>query len=215
MGIAVAAEPPPQPQHTMPSSRLEAFSDGVIAVIVTIMVLELHVPQENGWAGFVPVLPRIAIYVLSFGMVGIYWINHHELLRRSETINYNVLWANLVFLLGLSFVPFATDYVSEKHFDGFSALLYDVAMIVAGATFFGLRHAVMRMQQLRGDLDREHKVEAQKHLLSLAIYLVAIPLAFRYPLLSFGLNTLVTLLWIVPELGIRRPPHPASGRHTA
>ena len=189
----------------MLSGRLEAFSDGVIAVIVTIMVLELHVPRDDGFAGFVQVLPRIAIYVLSFVMVGIYWINHHELMRRCERINYSVLWANLIFLLGLSFVPFATEYVGEKHFNTFAALLYDCAMIVAGATFFGLRHTVMRIQQSHGDLARKHKVEAQKHLVSLGIYCVAMPVALVWPLVSFGLITLVTLLWIVPELGIRRP----------
>lgn len=189
----------------MSTGRLEALSDGVIAVIVTIMVLELHVPRESGWAGFVHVLPLVAIYVLSFLMVGIYWINHHELMRRCEQINYNVLWANLLFLLALSFVPFATDYVGEKHFDSFSALLYDGAMMLTGAAFFGLRRVVMRIQQSHGDLSRRHTVEAHKHLLSLAIYLVAVPIAFAHPLISFGLNVLVTALWIVPEIGIRRP----------
>ncbi len=92
-------------EHTMSTGRLEALSDGVIAVIVTIMVLELHVPRESGWAGFVHVLPLVAIYVLSFLMVGIYWINHHELMRRCEQINYNVLWANLLFFCSaLSFM---------------------------------------------------------------------------------------------------------------
>ncbi len=203
-----------RPQHTMPKGRLEAFSDGVIAVIVTIMVLELHVPQANGWSGFVHVLPRIAIYALSFAMVGIYWVNHHELMRRSEQIDYKVLWANLVFLLGLSFIPFAADYVGEKHFDSFSALLYNVAMIVAGLTFFLLRDSVMRMQQAHGELGRQHKAEAQKHLASLAIYIVAIPLAFVHPLLSFGLNVLVTLLWIVPEVGTRKFATGSARDHT-
>ena len=193
------------PLHTMPSARLEAFSDGVIAVIVTIMVLELHVPRDNGWAGFLPVLPRIAIYVLSFVMVGVYWINHHELLRRSETISYAVLWANLVFLLALSFIPFATEYVGEKHFDSVSALLYNAAMVLAALTFFGLRHTLLRMQRVHGEITRAQRAELQKHRFSIGLYCIAIPIAFVYPLVSFGLNTLVTLLWIIPEVGIRRP----------
>ncbi len=189
----------------MPSNRLEAFSDGVIAVILTIMVLELHVPRDAGFKGFLQVVPPIALYVLSFVMVGVYWVNHHELIRRCETINYNVLWANLAFLLGLSFIPYATEYVGAKHFDSFSALFYTVAMMLAGATFFGLRHTVMRLQQRHGDLGQTHKAEAHKHLLSLAIYCVAIPLAFFHPLASFGMNTLVTLLWVIPEVGLRHP----------
>src|SRR5215475_12798940 len=101
------------------SSRLEAFSDGVIAVIITIMVLELHVPHENGWVGLWSVAPRLSVYALSFMMVGIYWINHHELIRRAESIDYQVLWANLLFLFTLSLVPFFVDYVDEKNFDTF------------------------------------------------------------------------------------------------
>ena len=193
-----------RPQHTMPKGRLEAFSDGVIAVIVTIMVLELHVPKADGWSGFLLVLPPIAIYILSFVMVGIYWINHHELMRRSEQIDYPVLWANLVFLLGLSFIPFAADYVGEKHFDSVAALLYDMAMIVAGSTFYLLRATVMRMQKIHGELGRQHRVEAQKHVISLVIYCIAIPISFVHPLLSFGLDLLVTLLWIIPEVGTKR-----------
>ncbi len=203
-----------RPQHTMPKGRLEAFSDGVIAVIVTIMVLELHVPRDDGWSGFVHVLPPVAIYVLSFLMVGIYWINHHELMRRCEQIDYKVLWANLLFLLGLSFVPFAADYVGVKHFDSFSALLYNGAMIVAGLTFFLLRDSVMRMQKAHGELGQQHKAEAQKHVVSLAIYVVAIPLAFVHPLLSFGLNLVVTLLWIIPEVGTRRLVTVPTRHHT-
>lgn len=202
-----------RPQHTMLKGRLEAFSDGVIAVIVTIMVLELHVPKADGWSGFLGVLPRIAIYVLSFAMVGIYWINHHELMRRSEQIDYPVLWANLVFLLGLSFIPFAADYVGEKHFDSFAALLYDVAMIVAGGTFYLLRATVMRLQKLHGELERQHRVEAIKHLISLAVYCVAIPVAFVHPSLSFALNVMVTLLWIIPEVGTKRLASGPTRRH--
>ncbi len=192
------------PRHTMLSTRLEAFSDGVIAVIVTIMVLELHVPHDNGWLGFAPLLPRIAIYVLSFLMVGVYWVNHHEMLRRTKTISYSVLWANLVFLLSLSFIPLATDYVGEKHFDSFSALLYNVAMIVAALTSFLLRQTLMRMEHMRGEILRPHTSEAHKHVLSIVLYGVAVPLAFVYPLASFALNTLITFVWIVPQLGIRR-----------
>src|ERR1700748_1256018 len=133
----------PETKSEMKSSRLEAFSDGVIAVIITIMVLELHVPRQNGLAGLWSVAPRLGIYLLSFLMVGIYWINHHELIRRTEVVDYLVLWSNLIFLFVLSLVPFFVDYLDEKNFSSFSTLLYDLTMLVAGAAFFLLRWAVM------------------------------------------------------------------------
>ncbi len=188
----------------MNTTRLEAFSDGVIAVIVTIMVLELHVPREDGFPGLLLVAPRIGIYLLSFLMVGIYWINHHALARRSERVSYGVLWANLIFLFTLSLLPFFTDYIGEKHFDSFSTLLYTLALLLAGSCFFLLRHTIMRLQQSSGELSTSDKSEANKHLLSVLLYLLAIPLTFRLPHAALALDVLVTLVWILPGLGARR-----------
>jgi uncharacterized membrane protein len=190
----------------MSSARLEAFSDGVIAVIITIMVLELHVPREDGWAGLWSVAPRLSVYLLSFLMVGIYWINHHELIRRTESIDYLVLWSNLIFLFVLSLVPFFVDYLDEKDFSSFSTLLYDLTMLVAGAAFFLLRWAVMRRQWYAGSLSRGDTSELWKHGTSLAIYLLAIAVAFYKPWLSLMIVALVTVVWVVPGATIKKHP---------
>jgi uncharacterized membrane protein len=189
----------------MKTTRLEAFSDGVIAVIVTIMVLELHVPEENGLAGLWHIAPRLGIYALSFTMTAIYWINHHELLRRTEAANYKVLWANLVFLFTLSLIPFFTDYVGEKHFDSFSTALYAVIMLAAAETFLLLRIAVNRLRRYRGDvLPKTENLEIAKHVASIVLYLAAIPVAYYRSSISIGIILLVTLIWIAPELGLHK-----------
>lgn len=184
--------------YHMKSTRMEAFSDGVIAVIITIMVLELHVPRANGLAGLWSVAPRLAIYLMSFLIIGIYWINHHDLIRRTELIDYRILWANLIFLFVLSLIPFFVDYLDEKLFDTFSTLLYDVIMLLAGVTFLILRRCVMRRQWEAGALRQADMAEQWKHGISLAIYLVAIALAFYRPWLSLAVSGLVTLVWIIP-----------------
>ncbi len=199
----------PESNSQMSSGRLEAFSDGVIAVIITIMVLELHVPHENGWAGLWSVMPRLSVYALSFLMVGIYWINHHELVRRTESVDYRVLWANLIFLFVLSLIPFFVDYLDEKEFDVFSTLLYDFTMLAAGAAFFLLRWAVMRRQWYAGSLQRRDTSELWKHGISLAIYLIAIGMAFYRTWLSLVITGLVTFVWVIPDVGVKKHPEEA------
>ena len=186
------------------SSRLEAFSDGVIAVIITIMVLELHVPHENGLAGLWSVAPRLSVYALSFLMVGIYWINHHELVRRTGSVDYRVLWANLIFLFVLSLVPFFVEYLDEKNFDTFSTLLYDATMLAVGMAFFLLRWTVMRRQRYSGSLGRQDTSELWKHGVCLGIYLVAIAMAFYRPWLSLVVVALITVVWVVPGAGMKK-----------
>jgi len=186
------------------SSRLEAFSDGVIAVIITIMVLELHVPHKDGLAGLWSVAPRLGIYLLSFLMVGIYWINHHELVRRTEVVDYRVLWANLAFLFVLSLVPYAVDYVDEKLFDPFATILYDSTMLLGGLAFFALRWTVMRLQWKAGSLRHSDEAELSKHAISLVIYIISIAVAFYRPWLSLAITSLVTVVWIVPGASVKR-----------
>src|SRR5215470_3904936 len=188
----------------MSSARLEAFSDGVIAVIITIMVLELHVPHENGLAGLWSMAPRLSVYALSFLMVGIYWINHHELVRRTDSVDYRVLWANLIFLFVLSLVPFFVEYLDEKNFDTFSTLLYDATMLAAGMAFFLLRWTVMRRQRYSGSLGRQDTSELWKHSVCLGIYLVAIAMAFYRPWLSLVVVALITVVWVVPGAGMKK-----------
>src|ERR1700748_2350248 len=121
--------------HTFSPARLEAFSDGVIAVIITIMVLELKVPHEMGLAGLRAVLPTLGIYAISFTFTGIYWINHHHLVHRTEEADQVILYANLGFLFCLSLLPFFTSYLLEKKMDSFSVALYVSSMIVTGFSF--------------------------------------------------------------------------------
>lgn len=187
-------------QSEMRSNRLEAFSDGVIAVIITIMVLELHVPRQNGVAGLWSVAPRLCIYLLSFLIIGIYWVNHHELLRRTERVDYRILWANLIFLFALSLIPYFVDYLDEKNFDSISTILYDAIMLLAGLTFLVLRRAVMRCQRQSGVLQQADVAELWKHLASLSLYLIAIAIAFYRPWLSLALTALITLAWIIPGM---------------
>lgn len=187
----------------MKTSRLEAFSDGVIAVIITIMVLELHVPHQDGWAGLWTVVPRLAIYLLSFLAVGIYWINHHELLRRTERADYRMLWANLIFLFTLSLIPYFVDYLDDKQFSSFSTLLYEVVMLLAGFSFYILRRTVLKMQARTGGLTVGDRNEFWKHRLSLLLYLISIAVAYYRPWISLAMNTVVTVIWIVPQMGVK------------
>jgi TMEM175 potassium channel family protein len=198
----------------MSSARVEAFSDGVIAVIITIMVLELHVPHEDGWAGLWSVAPRLSVYLLSFLMVGIYWINHHELIRRTQNVDYLVLWANLIFLFVLSLLPYFVEYLDEKAFSPFSTLLYEVTMLAAGIAFFLLRWAVMRRQWYAGSLQRRDTSELWKHGVSLALYLVAISIAFYRPWLSLAMVALVTVVWVIPDIGVKERPEEEAGVHS-
>lgn len=179
---------------------MEAFSDGVIAVIITIMVLEIHIPRTNGFAGLWAVAPQIGIYLMSFVIIGIYWINHHELVSRAKSIDYAILWANLIFLLALSLIPYSVDYLGMKDFDLVSTLFYDVLLLLAGAAFFLLRRSVMRRQRQTGVLGRIDVAELWKHAASLAIYLIAIATAFYRTWLSLAISALVTVVWIVPGI---------------
>lgn len=192
------------PKNTqMSTTRLEAFSDGVIAVIITIMVLELHVPHTDGLAGLWSVAPRLGVYALSFLMVGIYWINHHDLIRRTSEMDYAILWSNLGFLFVLSLVPYAVDYLDEKRFDSFATVLYQATMLLAGLTFLILRWCVMWRQWHARSLRNTDQSELWKHGISLGLYVVAIPFAFYRPWLSLSINIIVTLVWVIPSIGVR------------
>ncbi len=194
-------------------ARLEAFSDGVIAVIITIMVLELKVPHENGVAGLRAVLPTLSLYLISFAFVGIYWINHHHLIHRTEEADERILYANLGFLFCLSLLPFFTSYVLEKKMDSFSVAIYVASMILTGFSFLLLRLAIGRRLRHAGKLEAEDTAVQRKNYLSLFVYLVAIPLAFQHPHLALGLVAFVTVIWITPTAGIKpREEHPPYDR---
>jgi len=191
--------------------RLEAFSDGVIAVIITIMVLELKVPHQDGVAGLRAVLPTLCLYFISFAFTGIYWINHHHLVRRSDEADDRILYANLGFLFCLSLLPFFTSYVLEKMMDSFSVAIYISSMILTGFSFLLLRMAIGRRLRDVGKLEAEDTAVQRKNYLSLFVYLVAIPLAFQHPGMALGLVAFVTVIWITPTTGIKpRDEHPPA-----
>lgn len=189
-------------KHTTSPARLEAFSDGVIAVIITIMVLELKVPAQNGLAGLRAVLPTLFVYVLSFSFTGVYWVNHHHLLHRAREVDQRILWANLGFLFWLSLIPFFTAYMLEKNIDSFSVALYAASMIMTGMGYMMLRLAIGRRLRLEGRLEREDVATERKHWISLGIYLVALPLAFYHPYLALAAIAMVAVIWIVPTAGV-------------
>jgi uncharacterized membrane protein len=182
------------------TTRLEAFSDGVMAVIITIMVLELKVPHENGLASLYAVMPTLLVYLLSFTFVGIYWVNHDHLLKRIEGTDKVTLYANLFFLFCLSLLPFFTSYVLEKRQDGLSVAIYALSMVLTGFSFFLLRMAIMRNLRYFGELQEEDTQARQKHLASLALYLAAAALATWHPKFALGVIAIVTLIWILPNL---------------
>jgi uncharacterized membrane protein len=162
------------------------------------MVLELKVPHEDGLAGLVTIAPTLFIFLLSFTLTGIYWVNHHHLIRRVEHCDHRVLYANLSFLFGASLIPFFTSYVLEKNADSFSVALYAASLIFTGFCFLLLRLAVARLLRKNDDLSHEDTATQRKHLASLALYIVAIPLAHFHPHIALGIITLITVIWIVP-----------------
>jgi uncharacterized membrane protein len=199
--------------HVATPARLEAFSDGVIAVIITIMVLELKVPHQDGFEGLRAVFPTLCLYLISFAFVGIYWINHHHLVHRTEEADDLVLYANLGFLFCLSLLPFLTSYVLEKRMDSFSVAIYVASMIVTGFSFLLLRLAIARRLRHAGKFEAEDKAIERKNWLTLFIYIVAIPLAFQHPHMALGLVAFVTVIWITPTTGIKpRQEHPSPDR---
>ena len=189
--------------------RLEAFSDGVIAVIITIMVLDLHVPRVDGLSGFLTILPGLGVYLLSFVFTGIYWVNHHHLVDRLRHVDTLILWANLSLLFTLSLLPFFTAYLVEKHRDGFSVELYALCMLLPGIAFQFLSLAIrrhLRHQQdpVNSDEQRQHQLELKKGGVSMAAYLAAVALGETHPHLALGIIAAVTLIWLTPSFGTKK-----------
>ncbi|MDE2593899.1 MAG: DUF1211 domain-containing protein [Burkholderiales bacterium] len=182
----------------MGKGRLEAFSDGVIAIIITIMVLEMKVPHGDSWASLWPLVPVFLSYVLSFVYVGIYWNNHHHLLHTAHKVNGVVLWANLHLLFWLSLFPFVTGWMGENHFKPIPSLVYGVVLLMAGGAYWLLQQAIMHS-------DGQHSVLKTalgwdwKGKLSPVFYLLAIVATFWQPWVSQAIYVAVALIWLVPD----------------
>src|SRR4051794_24461779 len=187
----------------MKTTRLEAFSDGVLAIIITIMVLELKVPHAVELAALKPVLPILVSYVLSFIYVGIYWNNHHHLFQATEQVSGGILWANLHLLFWLSLFPFTTGWMGENGFASMPTAVYGFVLLMAAIAYEILQRAIIAKQG-RDSLLALAVGKDWKGKLSLALYLAAIPLAFVNRWLASGLYVLVALLWLIPDPRIER-----------
>lgn len=175
--------------------RLEAFSDGVIAVIITIMVLELKVPRPDGLAGLREVLPTIVLYLLTFLQIGLYWVNHHYLVDEVETVSHGILWTNLMFLFCLSLFPFATEWVGIKGLSSFNTALYAAVSILPGLGYMAL------WNQVRAQSAALAHASWSKLIASISLYLAAIPAAWYRPAASLILIGIVAVLWLMPPKG--------------
>jgi len=187
----------------MGKSRLEAFSDGVIAIIITIMVLELRVPHGADFATLAPLWPKFLSYILSFVYVGIYWNNHHHMLHAAGKVSASVLWANLHLLFWLSLFPFATGWMGENHFAALPAAVYGLVLLLAAIAYWLLQQAIIAAQGPGSVLQRAVGSD-WKGKLSPVFYLAAIPAAFWHTGISLALYVGVALLWLVPDRRIER-----------
>jgi uncharacterized membrane protein len=187
----------------MPKERLAAFSDGVIAIIITIMVLELKVPHGTDWAALASVLPTFLTYVLSFLYVGIYWNNHHHLLHTARRVNGTILWANMHLLFWLSLIPFATGWMGENHFAQLPTALYGVALLMPAIAYYLLQRAIVSQQGTQGALASALGKDV-KGRISPILYVAGTLLAFVEPWISDVIYVAVALMWLVPDRRIER-----------
>jgi uncharacterized membrane protein len=183
----------------MTKSRLEAFSDGVIAILITIMVLELHAPHGADWAALRAAVPSLLTYVLSFVFLGIYWNNHHHMLQATDRINGATLWANLHLLFWLSLIPFVTSWMGENHYEAVPTAAYGIVLLCCAVAYTILLRTLLAAHG-RSNRRLATAVGSDfKGKLSLAFYAAAIPLAFVHRAIADALYVLVALIWLVPD----------------
>jgi len=182
----------------MNRTRLEAFSDGVLAIIITIMVLEIKVPRGNDFAVLQPLIPVVISYILSFIYIGIYWNNHHHMMHTVKRVSGGILWANLHLLFWLSLVPFVTGWIGENHFDPIPMALYGIVLLMAAIAYFILQTAIIGTQGENSLLARAIGNDV-KGKMSPILYLLAIASNFISQWISGALYILVALIWLIPD----------------
>ena len=191
------------PENYIPKTRLEAFSDGVIAIIITIMVLEFKVPHGSDLESLKPLLPTFLIYVISFIFLGIYWNNHHHLLHAAKQINGKIMWANLHLLFWLSLVPFVTGWMGETHFSVWSTAFYGIDLLFAAIAYYILVRALLahhgKDSFLASAIGNDFKGK-----ISIVLYLSGICLSFLNPMLAFAVYVFVALMWLIPDQRIEK-----------
>lgn len=182
---------------------MEAFSDGVLAILITIMVLEFKTPHSHDFSALGPLLPVLLSYVLSFVYLGIYWNNHHHMLQAAQQVSGGTLWANLHLLFWLSLIPFATAWMGETHFESAPLALYGFILLMCAVSWLILQHTLVRLHGAGSALARAFRRDLKGNL-SMVLYLVAIPFAFWQRWLSGAIYVVVALLWLVPDTRIER-----------
>lgn len=188
----------------MNKTRLEAFSDAVIAIILTIMVLELKIPHGAGFESLTPLIPVFLSYILSFIYLGIYWNNHHHMLQATHKINGQVLWANLHLLFWLSLVPFVTGWMGENHFAPLPTAVYGVVLLCSAVSYTILQTVIVHHEKGENALLGEAVGNDLKGKISMLLYIAAIPLAFVHQSISHVIYVAVAVIWMVPDRRIER-----------
>ncbi len=193
----------------MNKGRVEAFSDGVFAIIITIMVLELHPPEGASFEALKPVLPKFISYVLSFVYVAIYWNNHHHLLQAVKQVNGKVLWCNILLLFCLSLVPFVTAWMGENHFSSSPVALYGIVLLMASLSYPILQQSLIKLHGkdslLATSIGKDFKGKV-----SIVIYIVGILISFYNSWISFALYCVVAIIWFIPDRRIEKRLEKAS-----
>ncbi len=187
----------------MNKNRLEAFSDGVLAIIITIMILEIKTPESNSFESLKPLIPVILSYVLSFVYVGIYWNNHHHMLQVVKKVNGSILWGNLFLLLWLSLIPFATSWIGSQHFSAVPMSVYGFVLLMCAISYTLLQNKIIKLEGKDSILYKAVEKD-KKGKISLVCYILAVPLAFVSPWISGLLYTTVALIWVIPDARIEK-----------
>ncbi len=187
----------------MGKTRMEAFSDGVLAIVLTIMVLEMKIPQGNDLSALKPLMPAFLSYILSFIYIGIYWNNHHHLLHIVRHINGKVLWLNNHLLFWLSLIPFATGWMGQNHFTTWPVVIYGIILMMAGIAYYMLAKALVDHNIKNAKLAKAVGNDT-KGKISVIIYAIAIPLSFLHPYIGCVLYVLVAMMWLIPDKRIER-----------
>ena len=195
----------------MGKGRLEAFSDGVFAVVITIMVLELKVPHGDDLNSLKPVFPVFLSYILSFINVGLYWNNHHHMMFAVQHVNGRVLWANSHLLFWLSLIPFTTAWMGENHFTTWPVALYGIILMMGGIAYYILAHTLIHLHGKNSTLGKALGKD-YKGIISVIIYIIAIPLAFINPWVSLIMYGMVVAMWLIPDSRIEKSI--VKGDHT-
>lgn len=187
----------------MTKGRLEAFSDGVLAIIITIMVLELKVPEGSDWASIKPLIPKFLAYIFSFIYVGIYWNNHHHLFQAIKKVNGSILWANLHLLFWLSLMPVATEWIGATRFANNPVAAYGIALIMCAIAYTILENLIIKNEGEESRIKEAIQTKFKEYA-SIIFYISGIVTSFFYPYIAIGFYYIVALIWLIPDKRIER-----------